>query len=272
MKYGDLGMYNYHTHTYRCKHAVMTEDDYAAKAFEEGYDGLGISDHVILPGIDGRIRGSFGELEAYLSSVRRLQTEYRGKMEIFLGFECEWSRRFEGYYRSLLESGKVDYLIFGNHDTYFKGGADHPLKINSYSEYVARYRRFALEALESGLFSVYAHPDKYTYRTPWTKTAEKAAYDMCECAKKNGVALELNMSCMRGRRGLLEIFGETRCRYPYEKFWNAAKEVGNVAVIGTDAHSPDDLAVSDRHVIEEFASSLGITVTDRLDTIKDRSK
>ena len=264
-------MYNYHTHTYRCKHAVMTENEYAAKAFEEGYDGLGFSDHVILPGIKSRIRGEFDELEGYISSVRRLQREYSGKMEIFLGFECEWSHQYKSYYKSLLESGKADYLIFGNHSTYFRSGEEHPLKISSCSGFVSRYEKFASDALESGLFTVFAHPDLYTCKVPWSKASEKAAYVMCECAKKNGVFLELNMSCMRGKRGEREIFGEMRCRYPYDKFWRIAKEVGVSAVIGVDAHSPDDLILSDRHIIEEFASEIGINVTDRIESIRNKS-
>ncbi|MBQ0092821.1 MAG: histidinol-phosphatase, partial [Clostridiales bacterium] len=60
--------YNYHTHTDRCKHAVGREDDYIAVAIREGYDGLGISDHIILPGIiHGRSRGDWGTQDEYFA-------------------------------------------------------------------------------------------------------------------------------------------------------------------------------------------------------------
>ena len=36
---------NYHTHTYLCKHARGTIEDYVDRAIELGYTDIGISDH-----------------------------------------------------------------------------------------------------------------------------------------------------------------------------------------------------------------------------------
>ena len=36
---------NYHTHTYLCRHATGTIDDYINRAIELGYTDIGISDH-----------------------------------------------------------------------------------------------------------------------------------------------------------------------------------------------------------------------------------
>ncbi|HAH75526.1 MAG TPA: histidinol phosphate phosphatase HisJ family protein, partial [Kandleria vitulina] len=38
-------MKNYHTHTYRCKHAIGKEEDYIKNAIKAGYTELGFSDH-----------------------------------------------------------------------------------------------------------------------------------------------------------------------------------------------------------------------------------
>ena len=38
-------MKNYHTHTYRCHHAIGKEEDYILNAIKAGYTELGFSDH-----------------------------------------------------------------------------------------------------------------------------------------------------------------------------------------------------------------------------------
>ena len=263
--------YNYHTHTDRCKHAVGREDDYIAVAIREGYDGLGISDHIILPGIiHGRRRGDWGPQDEYFASVRRAQEEYKGQLEIFLGCECEWAARFESYYRELLETKKVDYLIFGIHNSYFKNGSELLLKYRYPSELVERKRRIALQALKSGLFSYMAHPDKYMENSPWNAAAERAAIDICKTAKERDIPLEINCSCMRWEGGERDVCGEHRLRYPYRKFWEIARDVGNTVVIGIDAHEPADLEKQKRTLAEQFAASVGITPVERLDTIQKR--
>ena len=41
--------YTYHSHTFRCGHAVGTDEEYVKKAIEGHYEILGFSDHVMLP-------------------------------------------------------------------------------------------------------------------------------------------------------------------------------------------------------------------------------
>ena len=36
---------NYHTHTYRCRHAIGSEEEYIRKAIDGGLKVLGFSDH-----------------------------------------------------------------------------------------------------------------------------------------------------------------------------------------------------------------------------------
>ena len=40
---------NFHTHNYRCEHAVGNVEDYVKVAIREGYTELGISDHAPMP-------------------------------------------------------------------------------------------------------------------------------------------------------------------------------------------------------------------------------
>ena len=38
--------YNYHTHTYRCRHAAGAEEDYVVKSIECGIKYMGFSEHI----------------------------------------------------------------------------------------------------------------------------------------------------------------------------------------------------------------------------------
>ena len=61
---------NYHTHTWRCKHASGDVDDYCRAAVEQGLSVLGLSDHAALP--DDRwpgVRMNFDELSSYCHAI-----------------------------------------------------------------------------------------------------------------------------------------------------------------------------------------------------------
>ena len=89
-------MYNYHTHTKRCNHAIGNDEEYIKAAIKAGYKGIGFTDHIMLPGINNsRIRGNFEVKDEYISTFRMLQNKYRYKIDIYLGFECEWDKKYE---------------------------------------------------------------------------------------------------------------------------------------------------------------------------------
>ena len=59
---------NYHTHTYRCKHAGGTEEDYIKAAIENDFDIIGISDHAPFPDYDFGYRMDYCELDEYINT------------------------------------------------------------------------------------------------------------------------------------------------------------------------------------------------------------
>ena len=257
-------MYNYHTHTKRCNHAIGSDEQYINEAIKAGYKGIGFTDHVMLPGIqNSRIRGDFACKEEYLATFRKYQQMYKDQIDIYVGFECEWDNKYSKYYKSLLENKEVDYLIFGNHGLYFKKG-EHFLKFSSQSKYLQRYLKYALKAIRSGLFKVMAHPDLFMAGSIWNKQTESVSKAICKEAKKYNVALEINCGCLVNETKR-DIHNEHRYRYPYDKFWKIAKKVGNVIVIGVDAHAPSALTSENKNLAYEFAKKLGIFVTEKLD-------
>ena len=66
---------NYHTHTWRCNHAVGSEEDYVIHAIEQGFDILGFSDHTpqfFRDGYRSGIRMDPEELPNYCRVIREL--------------------------------------------------------------------------------------------------------------------------------------------------------------------------------------------------------
>ena len=110
---------NYHTHTARCGHATGTDEDYVLAAIEQGFDELGFSDHVPWPYQDGythpSVRMRVDQMPGYLNSVRALAAQYKDKIHILTGFECEYFPDYMNWLADMRAENHLDYLILGNH-------------------------------------------------------------------------------------------------------------------------------------------------------------
>ena len=96
--------YTFHSHTFRCGHAVGDVFDYVPLAIKNGYKIYGLSDHVFLPGIhEPYTRGDYSLLDEYISVFKQCKEKYSKHIQMYLGFECEYTDFFKDYYRSLLK-------------------------------------------------------------------------------------------------------------------------------------------------------------------------
>lgn len=67
---------NYHTHTWRCRHADGTEREYVERTIEGGLKILGFSDHSPYPfpdGYDSGMRMRLDQVEGYVDTVLALK-------------------------------------------------------------------------------------------------------------------------------------------------------------------------------------------------------
>ena len=220
---------NYHTHTPRCGHAAGTEREYVEAALRAGIRTLGFSDHTPydygVPYRNSRVRMAVEELPAYADTVRGLAAEYRDRLEILLGVEAEYYPRHFARLLELLRRSGVRYMILGQH----------------------------FLALQTGLFSYFAHPDLLGF-TGGDDEYRRQMRRLCRAAKDGGVPLEINLLGIREGRS-----------YPDGRFWRIAAEEGNAVVIGCDAHRPEHLL--DRESEEKalaLAERLGLQLTERV--------
>ena len=112
---------NYHTHTFRCGHAIGSDEEYVLEAIALGLNTLGFSDHVMLPGIrQENVRGDYENSEGYFQSIRSLQSKYKDRINILLGYEAEAFPEFFDYYRKLLDEKIEDAKSDSNKEAKYK--------------------------------------------------------------------------------------------------------------------------------------------------------
>lgn len=263
---GDVMKTNYHTHTARCKHAKGTEEDFIQAAIQAGITELGFSDHTPWPfqtaGFEPRMRMKMNEYQDYLETLQRLKEKYKDQISIRIGLECEYYEEYIDWLKE--ESKNLDYLIFGNHYAY----PDDILPIAPYMGNCVKdeasleiYVQTSLKAIESGLFSYFAHPDLFMRCYPvFDEHCRKAAHILCASCAKHHLPLEINLSAVNALRNNPESL------YPSKPFFEIAKSYGCEVIIGWDAHSPSPLLDEELYQMAlSWINELGLKRIEKLD-------
>lgn len=230
--------FNYHTHTYRCGHAVGNEEEYVKSAIQAGFKTLGFSEHMGYEGWDDpNERIPYLKLDEYLKDMYALKEKYKDQINIRVGFECEY---FEDSLKHLKKyRDKCDYMICGQHayDRHEHYYDQSPYDSDDYIEIMAEQ---VCEALATGLFQYLAHPDYFLLsKCDFTKRKSAAIRKIAECAKKHDAVLEINF---KGTKYGKQIYdGIESYYYPNYHVFKIIGEVGCKVAFGYDAHNPEFL-------------------------------
>ena len=154
---------NYHTHTWRCKHATGTEEEYVQAAIRRGLKRLGFADHSPYCFPDGYYSGFRMKPEdtaVYADDIFTLRDRYRDLIDIHLGVEIEYYPAFFADTVSMLRDNQVEYLILGQHflDNEIGGSAYSGVPSASADD-LQKYCRQIMDACNTGLVTYIAHPD-----------------------------------------------------------------------------------------------------------------
>ena len=224
---------NYHTHTPRCNHAWGTEAEYAQCALEAGLQILGFSDHTpyFFPGdYYSHFRMRPEKLESYVRAVLEVREQYRNKLQIPLGLELEYYPKLLPALLPLLKDYPLDYLILGQHCLGNEVNDHYSGRATADKRHLERYCDQTIDAMHSGLFTYFAHPDLLNYTGGDEAFYRLQIRRLCKEAKQCGIPLEINLL------GMLELK-----HYPNDRFWEVAAEENCDVVLGRDAHEPRQL-------------------------------
>lgn len=246
---------NYHTHTFRCRHAGGTDREYVEAAINGGLRILGFADHTPFPHAGFGCGMQMEELADYVESIQSLKKEYKNEIEIYVGLEVENAPAEFFALMELLKKYPLDYLILGQHAVFDIPGYKEAFKKTEDPCIFEAYCRQAAEAMESGVFSYWAHPDVIFFQGD-ELFYEQRMRQLCQIAKKYHLPLEINFNgILQGRN------------YPTPKFWRIAGEENCQVIFGIDAHQPEQLKEVDKplkvaqKLVEEYHLDLLDSIT-----------
>lgn len=288
---------NFHTHTFRCGHAVGNEEAMVKSAIENNIRELGFSDHIPLPfyrfhilkGIPytlGNFRAfvvaiktiitngpamrmPYHQKKRHLEEIKEVTRKYKDKITIYQGFEAEYFKEYLDYYQRILDTGEVDYLILGNHFNKYSVHSCYYGKPNITDEEIVKYKDDLLAAMETELFSYVAHPDLFMIgKKRFDSFCENITQEICQKALEKDIPLEINAGGIR--KGIKKVDGEEIYSYPNSHFFKIVGNIGCKVILGIDAHSPDDFNDEGYRLLNEFAHAHGLNVVDRFDFKKGK--
>lgn len=255
---------NYHTHTARCHHATGTEEEYIQTALRCGYKVLGFSDHTPWryadPDFVSRIRMLPDQLPEYVSTLQGLKEKYADRIRLHIGLEVEY---FPAYVEALAEESErlgIEYWVFGCHydqtdETGIHFGRSRTdLDLGHYVEHVEA-------GLDTGRYVYLAHPDIFLSHWPkFDAAAERTCRAVCEAAVHHNIPLEYNLAGLESHGHADGSLG-----YTNDLFWQVAADYPVKAIVGCDAHAPEELdLVPLLRQKQAYLQGLGIPVLDTL--------
>ena len=285
-------MNNYHTHTYRCGHAVGSEEDMVLSAIKLGIKELEFSEHVPLPHyrrfLLKSLIHSLTDLHSILSCIKSivlngpgmrmpyqtrfehekivkdLKSKYAHQIKIYQGYECEYFKEYIPYYKKLLDNHEVDYLILGNHFDKYPIHKYYYGKNNLSDKMLQDYRDDVINAIHTGLFSYIAHPDLFLLgRKSFDNLCKEITYDICKEAKKYNIPLEINAGGIR--KGLTKMDGKDVYPYTNDYFYQIASKIGNDIIFGIDAHHPDHFHLDIIKQLYAFAQKNNLHIINKIE-------
>lgn len=223
---------NYHTHTWRCNHAKGREEEYVRAALERKFEILGFADHTpyFFPGdYYSHFRMRPEQLKDYCDIVRLLQKKYADQIRIPLGLELEFYPGLLPELLPVLQDNGIEYLLLGQHFVGNEIGEHYSGSPTGDESILERYVRQSRDAMQTGLFTYFAHPDLFNFRGD-VKVYRHQMRQICQEARNCGLPLEINMLGKWSGRN-----------YPNPMFWELAAEEGCTVILGCDAHAPEHL-------------------------------
>jgi histidinol-phosphatase (PHP family) len=217
----------FHIHTVRCGHASADPAEaYVQEACRLGLKRVTFTDHGPFPGNPFSERMRMEELDGYEKELKALRKQYDGRIDIRIGLEIEYLPEYRGYYEMLHE--RFDLLLLGQHHTSLPDGR---YTFDAAVSKALAYHRLIEsipEAIETGLFSAVAHPERDFHEDDrWTEKDTEIKNAIFAAALQHHVKAERNAA-------LMESGGK------HQRFWQDIPEQ-IMMVYGVDAHCPEDI-------------------------------
>lgn len=228
-------LFETHSHTPLCKHAVGWPSEYAAVAEARGLRGLLVTCHNPMPdGFSAGVRMSPDQFDKYVDLVAQTRDEWLGRVDVRLGLEADYFAGYEAWLEQQLNAADFHYVLGSVHpqiqefrDRYWD---DDPTEVQR------TYFRLLADAAETGLFDCLAHPDLIKNMTAHDWQPTRIMDDIRRSLDRiaaTGMAMELNTS------GANKLIAEMN---PFPEMLVEMSQRQIPVCIGADAHEPGRVA------------------------------
>ncbi len=235
-------LYESHAHTPMCGHATGTPSAYCEQAIKRGLRGIVFTEHNPMPPAYGHAaRIPANQIGAYLAMIHRTARQYRRRLKVFAGLECDYLPEYHEYLQDQIGRHRFSYIL----------GSVH-CQLPAFQRYVSRaqpeiflrtYLDFLARAAESGLFNTLAHPHMGQLVVGSETLPEKPLEECLDRIAATGVALEINTVGMT--------------RWDHHLYFNAARRKIPIVLAG-DAHHPSHVGDGFMYALQ-FVRTLGYT-------------
>ncbi len=238
-------MIDCHVHTWRCRHAEGTPEEYVRAAALRGVEVLTFTEHLPLaqelasrvPGADGYAMPE-RELPAYIADVSDAAVLGASLgVEVLCGIEIDAVPIARPYARELLSAYSFD-VVLGSVHFIDDWAFDDPDRRERYDAWTPddlweRYFSDVADAARTGLMDVMAHIDLVKKFGVWPEVPAAGLYrGIAEAVREAAVAVEVNTAGLR--KPCKEI-------YPGMELLTALRQAGVPVTIGSDAHAPAEV-------------------------------
>ena len=278
--------FNYHSHTYRCRHADLDvkDEEYIKEYIKMGFKKIAFTDHCPQKNeidIRTKMRMKYTEKEEYLSNIKKLKEKYADKIEIETGYEVEY---VPGEEENLIElKNETDKIVLGQH---FILDNNNNVKILGKADFtdeeLIRYVKYIEKAIEFNIPDIIAHPDLFMLRREnFGEIERKVANMICIVAEKYNIPLEINLNNIfaktyyedkklnnfpieEQRKKLVNV------TYPCKEFWNIVTKYNVRVLYGIDSHHKGQVLLWNE-LVELANEILGEEIIQKLNFIENEN-
>lgn len=233
---------DYHTHSWRCGHAIGTMPEYVEAAIATGVDEIGLTDHLYLYYQSPEHRNPEWAMREEQYGVHHremiaVKNHYRDQIAVRVSVEADYVEGHEPQLREILGEWKFDYVLGSVH---FMDGwlIDAPENSGRYreqnvAEIYRRYFRQMTKAVRTGLFDVMAHldlPKKFGNLPEEDVSVELG--ELLDVIEETGTVVEVSTA------GLRKPVGEI---YPSPAILSQIASRSIAIVLSSDAHAPTEI-------------------------------
>lgn len=225
-----------HLHDVCNGHATLTVKEAVEYSIEHGYTKLVYTEHSPMEDNDNIFRPTRKDIVNLRKEIEFYKNKYP-QLEIEFGYEIEYPTIRREYFTAYKDDPLADFLIFGNH---FLGDVWGEYKsVINHTKTKADldlYLEYSKAAIESGLFSLFAHPDLWLANYGrWDQDAIDLTQDLIKLCEKYDMPMGFNANGMH--------YPRDKFFYPCKPFWNLIGKSKVKVIIESDAHCIQTMSV-----------------------------